>query len=113
MPEAGGAPAPTPLAAAAFAPAPVAPIKPAAPTTSETEGPSGARPVMPAAVGKRRPTAAPALAGWPVAALAAIAILAWSLASWSETVRAARDRRPERLALQPTATPQPARSIAP
>lgn len=36
-----------------------------------------------------------------VAALAAVAAVAWSLAAWHESTRLAGQQRPERLALQP------------
>jgi hypothetical protein len=43
-----------------------------------------------------------------VAALSAVAAVAWSLAAWHESVRLASQQRPERLALQPTSAAQPA-----
>lgn len=42
--------------------------------------------------------------GWSVAGLALIAAVAWTLASWHEQERLARQRRPERLARQPPST---------
>lgn len=41
---------------------------------------------------------------WSVASLAVIAAIAWTLATWHEQTRLARQRRPDRLALQPPAT---------
>ncbi len=50
---------------------------------------------------------------WSVAALAFVAVVAWSLASWHEQTRLARQRRPDRLARHvPAATP-PAETAAP
>lgn len=48
---------------------------------------------------------------WSVATLAVIAAIAWTLATWHEQERLARQRRPDRLAVQPPATAR--ESIAP
>jgi hypothetical protein len=47
-----------------------------------------------------------------VAALAVVAAVAWSLAARHESVRLASQQRPERLALQPPSTGQPATATA-
>lgn len=65
------------------------------------------RAAIPAGAGRRRspfPT-------WSVATLTVIAAIAWTLATWHEQERLARQRRPDRLALQPPATAR--ESIAP
>lgn len=76
-----------------------------APVTAE--GPAAAvdraapaRAVIPAGAGRRRrpfPTRS-------VATLTVIAAIAWTLATWHEQERLARQRRPDRLAVQPPAT---------
>jgi len=56
--------------------------------------------VIPTGAGRRRPS----FPTWSVASLAVIAAIAWTLATWHEQERLARQRRPDRLALQPPAT---------
>jgi hypothetical protein len=53
---------------------------------------------------RRRPTFPTA----SVALLAAVAVVAWSLVAWHESVRFAGQQRPDRLALQPPSGAQPA-----
>jgi hypothetical protein len=56
--------------------------------------------VIPVGAGRRRPP----FPTWSVASLAVIAAIAWTLATWHEQARLARQRRPDRLALQPPVT---------
>jgi len=76
--------------------APVPAEGPAAPL----EQAAAPRAVLAAGAGRRRPP----FPTWSVASLAVIAAIAWTLATWHEQARLARQRRPERLALQPPAT---------
>lgn len=55
---------------------------------------------IPVDAGRRRPP----FPTWSVAALSVIAAIAWTLATWHEQERLARQRRPDRLALQPPVT---------
>ena len=68
---------------------------------------SASRPGLRPGAGRRRPP----FPAWSVATLAVIAGIAWTLATWHEQERLARQRRPARLALQPPATA--VESIAP
>lgn len=71
-----------------------------------TEGPTApaepavVRSVIPVGAGRRRPR----FPAWSVATLAVIAAIVWTLATWHEQERLARQRRPARLALEPPAT---------
>jgi hypothetical protein len=58
------------------------------------------RPGLPVGAGRRRPP----FPAWSIATLTVIAAIAWTLATWHEQERLARQRRPARLALQPPAT---------
>lgn len=62
---------------------------------------------VPLGAGRRRPP----FPARSIATLAVIAAIAWTLATWHEQERLARQRRPDRLAVQPPATAQ--ESIAP
>ena len=75
--------------------APAANEEPTAPAE-----PAVVRSGIPVDVGRRRPP----FPAWSVATLAVIAAIAWTLATWHEQERLARQRRPARLALQPPAT---------
>jgi hypothetical protein len=55
---------------------------------------------IPVGAGRRRPP----FPAWSVATLTVIAAIAWTLATWHEQERLARQRQPARLALQPPAT---------
>ena len=71
-----------------------------------TEGPTApaepavVRSGIPVGAGRRRPR----FPAWSVATLAVIAAIVWTLATWHEQERLARQRRPARLALEPPAT---------
>lgn len=65
-----------------------------------------ALPYTPAQRASPRPR--PTFPTMSVAALAAVAAVAWSLAAWHESVRLASQQRPERLALEPPSTALPA-----
>lgn len=62
--------------------------------------PAVVRSGIPVGAGRRRPP----FPAWSVATLAVIAAIAWTLATWHEQERLARQRRPARLALEPPAT---------
>ena len=62
--------------------------------------PAVVRSGIPVGAGRRRPP----FPSWSVATLAVIAAIAWTLATWHEQERLARQRRPARLALEPPAT---------
>lgn len=75
------------------------PSVPAEPAAATEQAPVG-RPVIAPGAGRRRPP----FPVWSVATLAVIAAIAWTLATWHEQERLARQRRPDRLAVQPPAT---------
>jgi hypothetical protein len=50
---------------------------------------------------------------WTVAVLAALAMVAWGLASWNDARRAAGQRQPARIAAQPPSVAAPLRAIGP
>ena len=54
-----------------------------------------------------------ALRHWAVGALAAVALLAWGLASWNDARRAAGPRQPARIAAQPPSVAAPTRPVGP
>ena len=76
-------------------------LAPAA-TEAPTAAPAPAvfRSGIPVGAGRRRLP----FPAWSVATLAVIAAIAWTLATWHEQERLARQRRPARLALEPPAT---------
>ena len=75
--------------------------------TAPRERTAAPRADIPAGAGRRRPP----FPTWSVASLAVIAAIAWTFATWHEQARLARQRRPDRLAVQPPATAR--ESIAP
>jgi len=56
----------------------------------------------------RRSVRQPAFPGLSVVLLAVVAAVVWSLAAWNDSVRLARQQRPERLAARPVVSSQTA-----
>lgn len=84
----------------------LAPV-PAESAAASREQAASPRAAIATGAGRRRPP----FPTWSVATLAVIAAIAWTVATWHEQARLARQRRPDRLAVQPPATAR--ESIAP
>jgi hypothetical protein len=73
-----------------------------------TPSPTSCVSVRSGATAKQRSVRQPAFPGLSVVLLAVVAAVVWSLAAWNDSVRLARQQRPERLAARPVVSSQTA-----
>lgn len=84
---------------------------PTSPTHLEplpTPSPTSCVSVRSGATAKQRSVRQPVFPGLSVVLLAVVAAVVWSLAAWNDSVRLARQQRPERLAARPVVSSQTA-----